>query len=499
MLGARSVFTVLALLGCSALACGAEVVDGTGGGDPSSSGAGGANGTDGANGTSGTSGTSSGTSGSYEDPGSTGTSRPPPVIASVSPLAGDYGTEVTVTGDNFDDATARLVLSGGVEPLRFAMPAPGTESKPSNVITKWSKTEIKFRYPFPAEGMVRVTSTAGQAEGGAFVPSWTPGVPLSGAFNRQPLLGVVSPAAGTTVAAFDGITGPLIVIGKPEGSIETKAFDRGSTSILTMSLYVTPSGTVDGFFSSGGVLWRLTDATGSATTAATGVTAAFAAGGQDATGPYAWIKNGATVQRVRPPGWAVDQTLADPTPASAPGQSIAVGPDNALFVGWGVNETGSFPFYDHTASAVGRRLRPGQAAFDAVRKVGGGADDKMIWTRFRPGPDGRAAAYFCASDTGFLASATVDCQEGYVGNGTSVPSSSQASEYVVGYNATTAVAASCEVATATLKLGPEAQTAQQVPTIFPCPSAIVAVSVDPSGAGHVLVRSGKYLYAPRKR
>lgn len=498
MIGARSSFALALLLGLSVVGCGSDVVEGTGGGGDGTSG--GASGASGTSGTSGTGdGTSGGTSGSYEDPGNGGASRPPPVITSISPLEGDYGTEVTILGDNFDEPTTNLVLGGGAEPLSFAMPAQGTPSKPSNVVTKWSKTEIKFRYPFPAEGMVRVTSKSGQAEAGEFVPSWKPGTPLSGAFNRQPLLAVVSPAAGTTVAAFDGVTGPLIVIGKPDGSIATKAFNRGPSSILTMSLHVTPSGTVDGFFSSGGQLWRLTDATGAATTASTGVAAAFAAGGHDSSGAYAWIKNGTSVQRVRGPSWTVEQTVTDPTPAAAPGPSIAVSPDNSLFVGWGVNDTGSFPLYDHTAKAVSRRLRPGQTAFDALRTVGGGADDKMIWTRFRPGPDGRVASYFCASDTGYLASATVDCKEGYVGNGAAVPSTSIASEYVVGYSATTAFAASCEVATATVKLGPEGQTAQQVPTIFPCPSAIVAVSVDPTGAGHMLVRSGKYLYAPRKR
>ncbi len=487
MFRARSLVVLAVLSGAAALACGSHVVDGTGdGGDETANGA---------NGTSGT----GGTSGSYEDPGHDGVGRPPPVIASVSPLAGDYGTEVTVTGDNFDDATTRLVLSGGAEPLSYAMPAQGTPSKPSNVITKWTKTEITFRYPFPAEGVIRVTSNAGQAEGAAFVPSWTPGTPVSGAFDRQPLLAVVSPAVGTTVAAFDGVTGPLVVIGKPDGSIETRPFQRGSSSLLTMSLHVTPSGTVDGFFSSGGALWRLTDATGVATTSSTGVTAAFAAGGHDANGPYAWIKNGTTVQRVRAPSWTVEQTVTDPTPVNAPGQSIAVSPDNALFVGWGVNDTGSFPLYDHTAKAVTRRLRPGQSTFDAVRTVGSGADDKMLWTRFRPGPDGRVASYFCASDTGYFASETIDCREGYVGNGASVPSAAVASEYVVGYDARTAFAALCDVAAATVRLGPEGQSAQQAPTIFPCPSAIVAVSVDPSGAGHMLVRQGTYLYAPRKR
>src|SRR5262249_11054635 len=151
---------------------------------------------------------------------------------------------------------------------------------------------------------------------------------------------------------------------------------------------------------------------------------------------------------------------------SAPGQSIAVGSDNSLYVGWGITDGGSFPLYDETATAVSRRLRPGQSTFDSQRYVGGGADDVMIWTRFRAGPDGRVASYFCASDTGLFSSPSVDCKEGYVGDGASVPSLSVASEYIVGWSTTTAVAASCDVATASLKLGPEGQTAQQVSTIF---------------------------------
>jgi hypothetical protein len=417
----------------------------------------------------------------------------------VSPLQGDYGTEVTVTGDNFDGQAANLSLGTAGEALAYGMPAQGTQSKPSNVITKWSKTEIKFRYPFPAEGVIRVTSKSGTAEGGSFVPSWKAGTPLTGAFNRQPMLAVVSPAPGTMVAAFDGVTGPLIVIGAADGSISTKAFNRGSTSILTMSLYVTPNGSVDGFFSSGGTLWRLTDATGTATTTSTGVTAAFAAGGQDATGPYAWIRNGSSLQRVRPPSWTVDKTATDPTPGNAPGQSIAVSADNSLFVGWGVNDSGSFPLYDHTAKAVAARLGATDGAFGTPRTVGSGADDYMIWTRFRPGPEGRVASYFCASDTGYMASTTVDCKEGYVGNGTLIPASNVASEYIVGYNATTSIAALCEVATAKLKIGPEGQTAQQEPALFPCPSAIVAVGADPTGTGQVLVRYGNQLFAPHKR
>lgn len=491
----RRVTSISLLLASSALACGSDVIDGTGGASSGSRGA-----SSGATSSGASSSGTSGTSGTYEDPNNPQEKRPPPIVTSVTPLEGDYGTEVTVTGDNFDDPTANLTLGAALQPLVYAMPPAGTASSPANVITKWSKTEIKFRYPFPADGSVGVASKSGSAQGGTFVPSWKPGPPLAGDFSRQPLMAVVSPAAGVTVAAFDGSTGPILVVAKADGSLESRAYDRGPKSILSMSLYVTPAGTVDGFFSSGGMLWKLTDGMGAATTASTGVAAAFAAGGHDATGPYAWIKNGATLSRVRPPSWTADKTIADPTPSNASGQTIAVSPDNALYVGWGVADGGSFPFYDQTSAPYARRLRDGQSVFDGAQKIGYGADDLMIWTRLRPGPDGRVSSYYCANDTGLFESPTVDCGEGYVGNGVPIPSSSEVSEYVVGYNQTTAFVSACEVATAKLRVGPEAQTAQQAPALFPCPSLkTIAVSVDPLGAGHVLVKANNVLYAPRKR
>ena len=132
----------------------------------------------------------------YESDGGLAATRPPPVITR-PPLAGDYGTLVTVTGDNLDEATASLVLAGGVNPVIVKRPVNGTTSTPADVIKKWSKTEIQFKYPFPAEGSIRVTTKSGEAEGGSFVPSWIPGAPIKALFTRRELLEVVSPSGGT--------------------------------------------------------------------------------------------------------------------------------------------------------------------------------------------------------------------------------------------------------------------------------------------------------------
>lgn len=423
----------------------------------------------------------------------------PPVVSGVAPLSGDYGTEVTITGEGFDRAGTTLVLDAPAKPIVFTKPSATAPAKPSDPILAWSDTSITIKYPFPAEGALRVTNPAGSAEGPAFEPSVTPGVPLAGTFTRRELLAAVSPAANAFVLAFDGDTGPkLVYVDVATGALSEKPLPR-SAILRNLSLYVDASGVVGGFYEQGGNLVHLTDVLGTPTATATTVGAQQVAGGADATGPYAWIRNaGSEIARVRPPGFTAETTVTDPTPSSAPGPSMAVAPDHSLFVGWGVNDTGSFPLYDYTAFPRVRRLRPGQTTFDAAKQVGGGADDYMIWTRFRPGPEGRVASYFCATDTGLLSSPALDCGEGYTGSATPTPSATLVSEYMVGWNDAAGFAAACRKETATLHVGPEGQTASQSAWLFPCPR-IVAVAADAAGTPLLLVDWEGNLYAPRPR
>lgn len=435
-------------------------------------------------------------SGGFEKDAGPPATRPPPVITGVSPLEGDYGTPITITGDNLDEASAALSLATPTEPLTIKMSAAAS---PSDVIvTKWSKTEIVFKYPFPAEGAVRVTTASGQADGGSFTPSWTPGSPLSGVFSRRETLAVVSPSAGRLVAAFDGATGPKLVVAEPDGAVTAKSFSRGPTLLFQASLWVTSSGQVDGIFAAEGVLWTITDAAGAATTTKTSIAAARAAGGLDATGPYAWIANGASITRHRAPTWAATaDVVTDPSPADAPGKSLAVGTDHSLYAGWGVNSNGSFPLYDHTSRPMTRRLRPGQTTFDAARSVGGGADDYMSFTRFRAGPGGRVASYYCANDTGLFSSTSWDCGEGYVAD-LAPPAIAGSTEYVPGWNASTTVTTYCDGATKAMKLGAEGNTASHTAPLFPCPH-VAAIAADVNGDPVFVAWSGAYLYAPKKR
>jgi hypothetical protein len=300
------------------------------------------------------------------------------------------------------------------------------------------------------------------------------------------------------VALFDGATGPKIVMTDTNGAVTSKPFARGSTMILQASLWVTASGQVDGVFVRDGALWTITDAAGAATTATTNVTATRAAGGLDATGAYAWVSNGTSITRHRAPTWAATaDVVTDPSPTSAPGKSLAVGTDHSLYAGWGVNSNGSFPTYDHTSRPVTRRLRPGQTTFDPERSLGGGADDYMSFTRFRGGPGGRVASYYCANDSGLFSSTSWDCGEGYVAD-LAPPSMTGSTEYVPGWNATTTVATYCETATKTMKLGVEGQTASHIAPLFPCPH-VAAITADSAGAPVFVTWTGAYLYAPKKR
>lgn len=434
-------------------------------------------------------------SGSYQNDPRDGATRPPPTITNVTPLAGDYGTLVTITGDNLDEGSAALVLGGTDEDVTIAKPSAGEGAgEPSAIVTKWTKTEIQFRYPFPADGAVGIRTRSGQARGGTFVPRVRPGVPASGKFSRRDMLAIVSPAPGTVVAAFDGEAGPYLLVATG-GDVRATAFPRGSEALRHASLFVTASGDVEGLFVAGDDLWHLTDVLGTPKATDTGIPATHAAGGSDETGTYAWIKMGTTLSRHRAPTWnATGETVADPTPNNAPGTSLAVGPEHSLYAAWGVNDGGSFPLYDHTTRPVMRRLRPGQTVFDAQKSAGGSADDYMTWTRLRPGPNGLVTSYFCASDTGVFSGASTVCRESFLGG---VPASSYEAftDYVVGYDASEAFVAGCEATSATIKVGPEADTSAQRALLFPCPS-ILAVAAS-EGRTQVLVDIGGKIFAPR--
>jgi hypothetical protein len=420
----------------------------------------------------------------------------PPMVASVAPLAGDYGTEVTITGDDLNSTGATLVLSSPKgTPLTYPMPS-APSSDPATVVRLWSKTEIRFKYPFPAEGSVVVRTAAGQATAGTFVPTWSPGQPLSGAFSKAGLLDVTSPALGKLVAAFDRDSGPTLLVADGT-SVTAVAFDRGPSTINQMHLVSSATGGVAGYFAVGSAptIRRLTLSQGMSAVADTGVAltadAPFFAAGVDAMGEYVWArKTAGQLVRLRAPAWTQD---AGPVaePSSHKSLSGATSPDGSLFIVWGKDTITTFDDYSYPVAA---RLRPLQSAFAAAVRAGPSADDYMFWTRARAASSGEVLTYYCATDTG-IGSPSTDCDEGYLDATGTYQSGAR---IAVGLAATGSVIAKCEDTTATLLFGPASDTIKQVPILFPCPAPLAA-AVDSAGNGLLLVKLGTDVYSPRKR
>jgi hypothetical protein len=420
----------------------------------------------------------------------------PPIIATTAPLAGDYGTEVTITGDDFNSAGATLVLSSPKgTPVSFAMPtAPSND--PNGVIRVWSKTEIRFKYPFPAEGAIVVRTNAGQATAGSFLPSWSPGQPISGTFSKAGLLDVTSPAAGRIVAAFDRDTGPTLLVADGT-SVTPVAFERGAATLNQMNLVSTPGGSVAGYFAIGTppTVRRMTLSQGIATTADTAVAltadAPFFAAGIDTAGEYLWARRTAgQLVRLRAPSWTPEGVPVT-EPSNHKSLSGATSPDGSLYVVWGWNVSSTFDDY---AYPIAGRLRPAQVTFAAAVRAGPLADDYMLWTRSRAADSGEVVSYYCATDTG-LGSASTDCDEGYLD---ATGTYQSGAPIAVGFGAAGSVMAKCDSTTATLKFGPTADTVKQVGVLYPCPTPLAAV-VDSAGTGLLLVKSGTDVYSPRKR
>ncbi|RYZ63833.1 MAG: hypothetical protein EOP08_10170, partial [Proteobacteria bacterium] len=204
--------------------------------------------------------TRGGTSGSSGRPAfdagsSSGAVEPAPRIGGLTPLAGDYGADVTLTGENLAVTGARLVLETPGGPLEIPFPEDSTDA--TGFVRSWEDTRIVFRYPFPASGAISVSTAGGTVQAGRFTPSWAPGPALAvqTPHTQREVLYAGSPAPGILHVLFDGRSGPRVIVAGAE-SLSPVGFDRGGFPILHASLLPTATGGVEGYFASatGGAL-----------------------------------------------------------------------------------------------------------------------------------------------------------------------------------------------------------------------------------------------------
>lgn len=118
---------------------------------------------------------------------------PPPVVSSISPLSGPYGTTVTITGEHFGDA-----------PLDNALTLAGVRSA---TVASWSDTEITFRFPFPATGNVALRTAGGSVEAGTFTPD-EPSFGVSENLGSIPLAAAVLSNGSVGVVMLTAVSDP---------------------------------------------------------------------------------------------------------------------------------------------------------------------------------------------------------------------------------------------------------------------------------------------------
>ncbi|MFN7133692.1 MAG: IPT/TIG domain-containing protein, partial [Myxococcales bacterium] len=230
---------------------------------------------------------------------------PPPQVTSLTPQEGPFGTEVTLTGAHLrDNGSERLFVGDALrgQPVELTS---GHEA-----VVSWTDTEIRFRYPFPAEGAVTVKTTGGEAASPAFAPDWIPGPAGTAMVKGDTLLDALAPEDARVFALVQGKEQTRLVEFTSTGARE-HTFSGDGRQLAAARLFAG-SGGVGGMALTSGTTPKLmkvslqndapmlTD-TGVAALASKGILAA----GRDGQGAFAWLRNpDGKVVRVRESGAA---------------------------------------------------------------------------------------------------------------------------------------------------------------------------------------------------
>jgi hypothetical protein len=245
--------------------------------------------------------------------GTSGTPPPdPPIVGSISPASGPWGTEVTIDGVHFGGAagTGKVAFDGAAGANGF-------------VVDSWNDNEIKGRVAFPASGSFSVQTAAGSAAAGEFAPDmpWAP----SGAYDVTELVDASVMSTGDTVAVFQQfqLVNQAALVAFSGASMGTYqlaglANSQDANAPVIARVVETDEHTplVVGTQSDGTVAAYGIHASSIAVTA-TGLSGTVLAAARDASGVYAWIATSSGLVRARPgaTAWTTDRgPMATPMP-----------------------------------------------------------------------------------------------------------------------------------------------------------------------------------------
>jgi hypothetical protein len=420
---------------------------------------------------------------------------PEPVVESMQPESGPYGTLVTITGQSLG--------SEGVSGFTLTL-ADGLVLTPQDEtsVVSWTDTEIVLRYPFPAEGVISLESPGGTATVGRFTPTWH----IAREIETAPVataLASISPEPNRIMMLFDTMPLSLLEVG-PEGVIE-HAVSAENVDASSVRLYLNATGQVEAVGVSDEaepVLVHFAneegDLVGTATSIALQATEYVVAGGSE--GAAVWMKRTAGWHRASPSttGWKLDKgPIADPDP-SAPDRAAGASSDGSLYLAH--SEDAGF-LTDDMEAPYTVRLTPTGTQFGPATRAGAAVDDYVTTLRLTSSGDGLVVRV-CGSDADPFGFSGTDyyCYDGlHAPNGAQlfgVQVDAKASAHA--FTQERAVAAYCSSdrrwfirTDLDVEETPDTPLGEQV--LFPCPEA-VALEVNGDGDYLPVVRVANKTY-----
>lgn len=280
-----------------------------------------------------------------------GSSAPPPppapIVDSLTPQAGLWGTEVTIDGANFGSVpgTSSVGFEGPIGANGF-------------VVDMWGDTAITGRIAFPATGNIDVHTDGGSALAGTFATTepWMP----SSALDVTELVAELVLSTGDVAALYQEYeltSGPTLAVfsGSDAGAYSLEDLASPLIAQLAEADDNTPEVIATKLDNTVVVLTALN---ASVTTTATGLTGNVIAAARDATGLYTWIATASGLERARPgTPWTVDR---GPFVTAYPPLAGAIAADGTLWI------TESEPAPSSMAYVALQILAPLDTDFEAV-------------------------------------------------------------------------------------------------------------------------------------
>jgi hypothetical protein len=440
--------------------------------------------------------------------GGVGGTPAPLAVSKMTPDGGPYGTEITLTGTSFGTkAASKVTLSLGDDAAFSVAPA-------STVVTSWTDSEIRFRFPFPVEGAVTLKGEDGDVTAGDFTPTWKAGTDQVLAGSAKAITSI-APSAGRLLTILD--TSPPTLLENDGDTWKKTALTLTGVRTDTLRLYLA-GGKVHGFALSSDNPPKIvalepgattSDLVATVTPVAVTTVVALAAGPAGAT---VWFANGNEWRRARPTAgvWSVDKgPVQDPNP-SGTNHAVAAGSDGSFHVFWS-QDTGSL--FDDTGTPYIQSLAATATAFASYVPAGVSVDDFVTSVAVESRGDGLVLQYCGSNVDPFGLSATgYSCRLSLITvDGTRVDASSEDANSRYLFRGKSVGGVRCtdpggtevvaDLAAATGAGTPSDAGAPPTATdiaVWPC-VPVVAAEFDTDGVPQFIVRNGSSLYSPRPR